>query len=383
MNFFTSLKKRITAKKLILFCLTIAAIGARCLFFPKQSGDYRDFLKPWYDQIQALGGFSAIGVPIGNYLVSYIYIIAALTYLPINSLYAIKAVSVLGDILLAAFGGKIVKKVTGSETKGLAAYGAVLFLPTVVLNSAAWAQCDSLYTAFLLGCVYYLLCQKPSQAMICFAIAFVFKLQAVFLAPFLLLMWGKGNLRFRHFFWVPGIYLLTILPAMLMGRPFSDLILVYFKQAGTYHSLSLLAPNLYAFLSNDNSGLYSLLGILFFAFFTCTVVFLLCRKGFSPNKEYILLFALFSVLMTPFLLPHMHERYFYPADVFSVLYAFCLPRRLYYPVLIVPCSFLVVCRYLYSWKWINPALLSLFLLAAFLLLCREVFQKASSAEKER
>jgi len=35
--------------------------------------------------------------------------------------------------------------------------------------------------------------------------------------------------------------------------------------------------------------------------------------------------ALLSVLFPPFLLPGMHERYFFAADVLSVLYAFCVP----------------------------------------------------------
>ena len=33
-----------------------------------------------------------------------------------------------------------------------------------------------------------------------------------------------------------------------------------------------------------------------------------------------------SVALVPFLLPKMHDRYFYPADIFSLLAAFYMPE---------------------------------------------------------
>jgi Gpi18-like mannosyltransferase len=50
----------------------------------------------------------------------------------------------------------------------------------------------------------------------------------------------------------------------------------------------------------------------------------------------------------PFFLPRMHERYFYLADVISLLYAFYNPRRWYLPVLIILASTLSYMPYLSS-----------------------------------
>jgi Gpi18-like mannosyltransferase len=52
----------------------------------------------------------------------------------------------------------------------------------------------------------------------------------------------------------------------------------------------------------------------------------------------ILKIALVFAVAIPFLLPEMHERYFYLADVLSILYAFYYPRRFYVPILVQFCS---------------------------------------------
>ena len=62
----------------------------------------------------------------------------------------------LGDVLLALVCRRFARSVTGSKQTADTAYAAALFLPSVVLNSAAWAQCDSLYTTALIACLLHL-----------------------------------------------------------------------------------------------------------------------------------------------------------------------------------------------------------------------------------
>lgn len=50
------------------------------------------------------------------------------------------------------------------------------------------------------------------------------------------------------------------------------------------------------------------------------------------NKSLLLLGTLFAVL-TPFLLPHMHERYFYMAEVFLLAYALTHKNRWHLAIL--------------------------------------------------
>jgi Gpi18-like mannosyltransferase len=44
--------------------------------------------------------------------------------------------------------------------------------------------------------------------------------------------------------------------------------------------------------------------------------------------------ALISVLVVPYLLPKMHERYFFAADVISIIFGFYYPRYFFVPIII-------------------------------------------------
>lgn len=358
--------------------VTIVALLARFAFFTYPSGDYTQFLQPWFEELKAAGGLAAIGLPVGDYMVTYLYILALLTYLPLPGIVSIKIVSCVGDLVLAIYGMRAAKLLTNSEGTARAAYTALLFLPTVLLNSGAWGQCDSLYTAALLACFYYSLRQCPKKSMLAFGAALAFKLQAIFLAPFLFYLWLQGRVKFRHFFLVPAVYLLAILPAFLAGRPLADLLTIYLRQTGTYTQLSMGAPNPYAWLGSLHVSWLTALGVALGAAAALAAVYLLCKKSTAPSPLLLIKAAYLFTLMLPFLLPRMHERYFYPADVFSVLYFYSAdtPQKRVIPLITVFCSFFSSCRFLFGWTWVSPALLSLPLLCALVLLCSDTLAAA-------
>jgi Gpi18-like mannosyltransferase len=60
-------------------------------------------------------------------------------------------------------------------------------------------------------------------------------------------------------------------------------------------------------------------------------------------------------LAIPFLLPEMHERYFYLADVLSIIYAFYFPRYFYVAVIMQLCSLLSYAPYLMNTQVVNLA----------------------------
>jgi Gpi18-like mannosyltransferase len=72
---------------------------------------------------------------------------------------------------------------------------AVLFTPTVILNSSFWGQADAIHTTFLLACLYFLVTRREIPAFIAFGVAVAFKLQAIFLAPLLLILLLKVGYR--------------------------------------------------------------------------------------------------------------------------------------------------------------------------------------------
>lgn len=305
--------------------------------------------------------------PVGNYMVTYIYILALLTHLPLPDLVSIKLVSVLGDVLLALVCRRFARSVTDSKRAADAAYAAALFLPSVVLNSAAWAQCDSLYTTALIACLLHLHEDRPARAMLAFSVGFVFKLQSVFLAPVLLAALVAKKVRFRHLLIVPAVYGLAVLPAFWAGRPLKELLLLYVGQAGTYRALSMNAPNWYAWLpAGCENAAVGAVGVLLAGALTLGAAMYAARRGNFLRGAPLIRFALFSLVWVPFLLPHMHERYFYPADLLAVLFVVCLPRERRVPLLVPLCSAALAVRFLCGTVWISPGALALPMLAAAL-----------------
>jgi Gpi18-like mannosyltransferase len=60
--------------------------------------------------------------------------------------------------------------------------------------------------------------------------------------------------------------------------------------------------------------------------------------------------------------PLMHERYFFPADVLSVAYAFYVPRRFWVPILVSLCSTLSYLPFLFGVEPVPVGLLAIAML---------------------
>ncbi|HEX3785430.1 MAG TPA: hypothetical protein VHX38_37745 [Pseudonocardiaceae bacterium] len=316
-------------KMLVIAVIVLAAIAVRLVFFKYQSGDYTAYFSRWYSYIKDNGGFSALKNNFANYNEPYLYLLAGLTYTPIPELAGIKLMSVVFDFLLGFFAYRIVNLRYPNRWWPILAGALVLFLPTVVLNSSMWGQADSMYSAFGVGAVYFLLRRRPWLACLFFGLAFSFKLQIIFLFPLLLLLVLRKYVPWRALLLIPGVYLVLEIPALLVGASPSTLLSVYLTQTNTYDQLTLNAPNIYQYFSTTTStvlryGGIGLTGVLLLALIIPAVV---RRVELTPTR--ILLAGTVSVLLVPYFLPAMHERYFYLADTLTVLSAFYLPRKLW------------------------------------------------------
>ena len=351
-----------TENILFLAVITFFALLLRVLLFPFESGDYHQFLQGWYAALKNNGGFAAVGMNIGDYMPTYIYLLAAFTYLPFSDLTAIKIISCIADIVLAAFVMKTVNLYYENKTYGIISYAVVLLLPSVILNSAVWGQCDSIFTAALVACVYYFIKNEEVKAVTAYSIAFVFKLQSVFLAPFLLLLLIKRRVKLRTLLSFPLVYLVTILPAAIMGRNFRELLTVYFSQAGQYKMISMFLPNLYTWLPENTPEYISSAAVVLAGALVLTALFYLYKKQFTFTAEIYISLALFFALLVPFVLPHMHERYYYLADILSVIYVFYFPKKFYISVITVLSSTYAVCHNLFNTDFISVQLLGVVML---------------------
>ena len=122
----------------VLACagLVAAAFVLRALFFSYETLDYQDFLARWVQYFRDNGGFAALKDSVGNYNVPYLYFLALFSYVDIYDLYLIKLLSTFFDVLLAFGAMRLTGLFTRSRARLLFVYFAVLFWPTVVLNSA-------------------------------------------------------------------------------------------------------------------------------------------------------------------------------------------------------------------------------------------------------
>jgi len=300
--------------------LLLAAFGIRLWFLDTTTLDYEWFLSPWVEHFRYHGGFTGLGIPVGNYNVPYLYFLAGFSYIPIPDLHLIKLLSFFFDVLLAYYVMKTVSIYTENKNRQRIAFFAVLFLPTVFLNSAYWGQCESIYAAFAVMSFYCAMKDKPILSMAALALALTFKLQVVFLFPLFLVFLFTKKIRLRHLPVFPAVYILSILPAVIAGQPFWDTLLFYIGRGGN-PGLNYNSPSVFAFNRGPNyNDTLAMIGII--AAFALVVlvylsVFLRHKRRAISNEDYLVL-ALIFVVGVPFLLPHMHDRYFYLADIFAV-----------------------------------------------------------------
>lgn len=341
MNFSKSMKFDQKKIENLVFIAVITIIGlyARNYLFPIESGDYHQFLLPWYNQLSDNGGFAAVGMDIGDYMPTYYYILAFLTYLPFEPLVGIKIISCIADIILAIIIYKIVFHITKNKNRSIAAYGIVIFLPSILLNSAAWAQCDGIFTLFIAASILFILKGKDWGAVICFSIAFVFKIQAIFFAPVLLLLYLKNKLRWRTVLAFPSVYIISIIPALVTGGNFLDLITVYFRQSKQYSLLNMYIQNAWGLLFEVRSKELAAAGVMFAGGVVLIALFWIYRTRFEINDSIIITLSALFTLLVPFVLPHMHERYYYLATVISVIFAVIHPKRIWTLLIMEFCLF--------------------------------------------
>lgn len=336
---------------IIMVMATIFAIVAQSIAFPYLSGDYNSFLVHWMRNYQELGIHDGFGASLGDYTPSYNYYlcIIAVTCPEEGWIYAIKIFDVVFGLSFSAATFLIVYKCFKKLNYAALAYSISLIIPSIIINSAFWGQCDIVFASFIIWSFYFVLDKKYNLAMIFFSISFAFKLQAVFFAPFLFLLLLKREVKLYQILYIPVIYLLLTLPALICGRSFIDIITVYAKQAGEYSKrINLLAPSIYAYFQENIAKVFGYIPVFVFFVITMSYVFYLYYKDVELSKENLITISLISVLFSPFFLPHMHERYFFLADLFAVLYVFIKKKGIFLCLLINFASIICCCTFVFS-----------------------------------
>ena len=382
----------IEKNKFIIFFFIITAISiyTRIVLLDYASGDFYWFIQLWFNELMENGGLHALKLDIGNYPTPYLTILALLTYLPIKAIISVKAVSIIFDYVCALAAMKIVFIILKENKKkdfyALIVYGIILFLPTVILNSAYWGQADSIYVAFILLSIAALLEEKYLKAFIFLGLSFAFKLQFIFILPLYVLIYiSKRKFPIYYFLIIPLVNIIMCLPAIAFGKPISSCINIYINQTTEYDAyLSLNFPGIYHlifptydeynYVMSPNEG-FARVGIMATIFVFVIISFMVIYKKIKFGKQQIIEFGLLSIMISTFLLPHMHDRYLYAGDILSILYLIYNKDKIYVPIGISLISVYGYTKFLFGESSGPIQYLSFIYLILIVLVAKDIYDK--------
>ncbi len=376
---------------LFFMFLTIITLIIRFSLLNNTSDDFESFIKPWFYELKSYGGLFGLNHKIGNYNVPYLTILALLTYLPIDPIISVKTFSIIFDYICAFAAMKIVYMIfKDNKNKGIYAlltYGTILLLPTVILNSSYWGQADSVYTAFVLISIVYLLKEKYILAFVFLGISFAFKLQVIVILPvYILLYISEKKISIFHFFIMLLMNFILCLPSIIFGKPIVDCFKIYLNQASEYGDfLSLNFPGIWNILMpvtsnrvnhiNVTGNNLALVVILITIALYGIIAFLVLRKKLKFDTQKIIEFGMLSIMIATFLLPQMHDRYLYMADILSILYFVFNKDKIYIPIGISLISLYTYSAFLFDNTIINIQYVAYFYLILLIVLSKDIYNK--------
>ncbi len=374
------------AAKPLPWSLRLAAIAAVAFYLHAicwwiVPPDMKLYLFPWYEHIVQSGPLGAFAEPFSNYTPPYLYLMAAgsLANGFLSPMTVIKLLAVAGTAFLA-FSVATLLKAMGADPKRAA---SIFLLPTVFLNAALLGQCDALWAGACVLAVASMIRGRSVAALVWCGVAIAFKAQAAFVAPFFIGVLVGRRTPLWQWGIPPLVYGLLMAPAWLLGWPAADFALIYVRQVEFFSFPGNLAnPWIWGteFARAAAQNLY-------FLGYAATAVAAVAIGIFAASSvrrpKVLLLLALLSAMAMPWLLPKMHERYFFLADVLAFTLALALRDRLSIAIAIAVqlTSLLALGAYIYNWP--APALAGSFLGGAALIAICHALKAGRAAGEAR
>lgn len=299
------------------------------------NSDLELFFLPWMASLRDSGLLETLAQKIPNYTapyVSYLYVFTRL--FPDFELMDLAKASGAFLLVAYAFCGALAFK---SVCDGSVRFGVVLIWmvlsPTAGLNAVVWTQADTLIAASLFLSFACLQREHFTASIILFAFALSSKLTSIFFAPYLLFILFQRRAYFQILIFIPLIaitYYVANLPYLFAGVSAAETLAIYKEQSQYFAEYSMNAPNPWHVaqrllqLPDPESALGSV--IIFVGIGVAAILGLIIvtaggnlKTKLSRQKELALL--LFVLIIFPYILPKMHDRYFFIADSFSWLAA--------------------------------------------------------------
>jgi Gpi18-like mannosyltransferase len=349
--------------------------------------DILDYTR-WYNHILANGRWASLEGSFANYNPPYIYLLSLVSTLhsflsPVVSIKLLLMPFLLGS---SALFFSICRAAGCTVQRSVLAAWVLLIAPEVVTNSLVWGQTDILEMTFLLLMIRLLMARRPGWAMFAAGIALSFKLQAIFAGPAIFALILTGELPVWSLLTLGLGYVVMLMPAELAGRSSKALGGVYAVQADVAAKISMSAANPYALLMHwvgraDSGSLVvwiDRIGLLVAGVATALMVWLFVRKRplLAMPEKLIAAIAL-SAIVEPYLLPKMHDRYFFIGDTAVLLLGMIVPRMLIPAALLQVAAVMAYARFLIGFQgtpkyFVAPVLM---VTVAIVLVLREVLRE--------
>ncbi|WP_052169730.1 glycosyltransferase 87 family protein [Pseudobutyrivibrio ruminis] len=297
------------------------------------NSDLSNPLTSWYNELKATGGFAGLGHQLNDcsYNLPYLTLIAFFTYLPVNPADAFKVSSGIFDFIQAFAVAWFVFDITNkNRNKAILSFIIAISSPIVLLNSAGWGQCDSIYTAFAIFALIYLNREKFLVSFILLGISFGFKLQAIFVLPFFVYYYfTKRKFSILYFGIIPIVMEILSLPAVIAGRGFLDVFRIYLSQTDWYPKMSMNYPTFWNLLNNeytissaDTYVIMKTMAVMTPILIIGCFMFSWIYNNIEINTTNMIYMTFVCVMTCVEFLPGMHERYGYTAEILLIVMMF-------------------------------------------------------------
>ncbi|MBO5336619.1 MAG: DUF2029 domain-containing protein [Lachnospiraceae bacterium] len=310
---------------IFLIFVTIISVVLRYSVKDFVSKDFKVYLLPWYEEIQENGGLAALDTNVGTYNMLFQFLIALLTYLPINPLTGYKVLSCVFDYGLAVAMAALVHHVSEKDKKWNAglAYTLSILSPIVFLNSSLWGQCDVIYTFFVVLSLLFFMQEKYVKSFIFFGIAFAFKLQAAFVLPaFLFVYFVKKKFSILYFAIIPVVMCVTSIPNVIMGRKWTDVFTIYVEQTDVFPAVYMNYPTFWTTLLSHHEvadfDMFKTFTMLFTLMILAVAMIILFKEIKEIQSRHILYYAFLFAYTCILFLPSMHERYGFIYEMLAI-----------------------------------------------------------------
>ncbi len=307
------------------------------------NSDLQNAFLPWQTYLLEHGRWHALQHPFSMYFPAYFDLTVMTSYLDghINRISQIKLLSFVFDIVTAVVAYYLVGRLTRSSTSPgrrsvaqLVAPFCILAGPTVLVNGAVWGQSDIVYTCFLLLSTFSVIVGSGAFAVLFFGVAFAFKLQAIFLAPFIAAMVLQKRIRWWHLLLLPIGWLAALLPPVLNGARALEFLSLTSSQGESFPTLAINVGNPWIIADRIHLNVHfgTLVGIALTALLMIALTICGAQPAFRGARNTLVL-ATLSILSVAYVMPKMHDRYFFPAEIFLCILscvdlAFVLPAAL-------------------------------------------------------